>query len=175
MHERRRKEKIFNEHVVISFATYAGEIADNDIISRWQTCKKQMTCILIIIAIVLLIFYLKQKYFTFHDSIPGLKPQFLFGNLLQSGFFNGESPPHILVKFKKCFGDTFQFWFGPSRFIIINNIIDIEHIFTHRNIYDQGDIFIEKFSVSYSQSLISTKGLSVWIFCSIIISIYYNI
>jgi hypothetical protein len=119
-----------------------------------------MIFILIIFAVVLLIFYFKQKYFTLHGPIPGLSPQFLFGNLFQSGFFNGESPPHILSTFKKRFGDTFQFWFGPSRFIIANNIADVEHIFTHRNIYDQGDIFIKKFSISYSESLISTKGLS---------------
>ncbi|UJR12791.1 hypothetical protein I4U23_016965 [Adineta vaga] len=117
-----------------------------------------MILVLIIITFILFLFYLKQKYFTFHGPIPGLPPQFLFGNLFQSGFFNGNSPPQILSTFKKCFGDIFQFWFGPYRFIIINNIIDVEHIFTHRNIYDQGDIFIEKFSVSYSQSLISIKG-----------------
>lgn len=117
-----------------------------------------MIFILIIVVIILIIFYVKEKYFTFHGPIPGLSPQFLFGNLLQSGLFNGVSPPHILFLFKKRFGDIFQFWFGPSRFIIINNISDVEHIFTHRNIYDQGDIFIEKFSVTYSESLISTKG-----------------
>jgi hypothetical protein len=119
-----------------------------------------MIFILILVTVVLLIFYLKQKYFTFHGPIPGLSLQFLFGNLFQSGLFNGKSPPHILSTFKQRFGDIFQFWFGPSRFIIVNNIADVEHIFTHRNIYDQGDIFIEKFSINYSESLISTKGLS---------------
>ncbi|CAF0850457.1 unnamed protein product [Adineta steineri] len=117
-----------------------------------------MIFILIFVTVILLIFYFKQKYFTFHGSIPGLSPHFLFGNLLQSGFFKGESPPYILTTFRKRFGDIFQFWFGPFRFIIVNNITDVEHIFTHRNIYDQGDIFIDKFSISYSESLISTKG-----------------
>lgn len=118
-----------------------------------------MLFVLFIIATFLLLFYLKWKYFTLSGSIPGLSPQFLFGNLLQSGFFSGELPPDILSTFKKRFGDVFQFWFGPSRFIIVSNINDVEHIFTHRNIYEQGDIFVEKFSVSYSKSLISMKGL----------------
>ena len=121
-----------------------------------------MLFLLLIIAVIVVIFYLREKYFIFHGPIPGLSPQFIFGNLLQSGFFSGICAPHILFSFKKRFGDTFQFWFGPSRFVIVNNVADVEHIFTHRNIYDQGDIFIEKFSVTYSQSLISTKGLFSW-------------
>ncbi|CAF1257045.1 unnamed protein product [Adineta ricciae] len=134
-----------------------------------------MIFILFVITGVLLVVYLKQKYFTLHGYVPGLAPQFLFGNLLQSGFFNGNSPPMILSTFQKRFGDVFQFWFGPSRFIVINNITDVEHVLTHRNIYDQGDIFIEKFSINYSQSLISTKGLSqiasLWPFLCKIISL----
>ncbi|CAF1372758.1 unnamed protein product, partial [Adineta ricciae] len=118
-----------------------------------------MIFILLVITGVLLVLYLKQKYFTLHGYVPGLAPQFLFGNLLQSGFFNGNSPPMILSTFQKRFGDVFQFWFGPTRFIVINNVTDVEHVLTHRNIYDQGDIFIKKFSISYSQSLISTKGI----------------
>ena len=117
-----------------------------------------MFFVLFIIATFLLLFYLKWKYFTLYGSIPGLSPQFLFGNLHQSGFFSGQLPPDILSTFKERFGDVFQFWFGPSCFIIVSNINDVEHIFTHRNIYEQGDIFIEKFSVSYSKSLISMKG-----------------
>ena len=118
-----------------------------------------MIFILFIIAFFSLLFYLKHKYFTLYGTMPGLSPQFLFGNLLQSDFFNGQRPPQILLSFKQRFGDVFQFWFGPSRFIIVSNITDVEHIFTHRSIYEQGNIFIEKFSVSYSKSLISTTGL----------------
>ena len=118
-----------------------------------------MIFVLLIISVFLLLFYLKRKYFTLDGLIPGLSPHFLFGNLLQSDFFNGQLPPDILLTFKKRFGDIFQFWFGPSRFIIVSNIADVEHIFTHRNIYEQGNIFIEKFSVSYSNSLVSIKGL----------------
>lgn len=118
-----------------------------------------MIFVLLVVAFFFLLFYVKRKYFTLYGIIPGLPPQFLFGNLLQSGFFRGQLPPDILSTFKNRFGDVFQFWFGPSRFIIVSNINDVEHIFTHRNIYEQGNIFIEKFSVSYSKSLISMKGL----------------
>ena len=114
---------------------------------------------LIVILIVLSIFYVKKKYFTFYGPIPGLKPHFLFGNLLQAGLLYGTTPSVVLSKFKERYGDIFQFWAGPTRFIIVNNVKDVEHIFTHRHIYDQADIFAEKFSVSYSRSLISTRGL----------------
>ena len=120
--------------------------------------KNQMLWILIGVLIVLSIFYLKKKYFTFHGPIPGLKPQFLFGNLLQAGLFYGTTPSVVLAEFQRKFGDIFQFWAGPTRFIVVNNVKDVEHIFTHRQIYDQAEIFAEKFSISYSRSLISTRG-----------------
>ena len=118
-----------------------------------------MLLILIVCVVILLIFYLKHKYFTLHGPIPGLPPHFIFGNLIQAGLLQGTTPTAVLSKFKHRFGDIFQFWAGPSRSIIVNNIKDVEHIFTHRHIYDQGKIFAEKFGVCYSNSLISTKGL----------------
>jgi cytochrome P450 len=108
--------------------------------------------------IALLILYLKVKYFTLHGPIPGLSPHFFFGNLIQSGLLQGKSPPQIFAAFKQRYGDIFQFWFGPTRLIVVSNIDDVQHIFNHRNIYDQGDIYIEQFAILVPNGLITLKG-----------------
>ncbi|CAF3422933.1 unnamed protein product [Rotaria socialis] len=103
--------------------------------------------------------YLKQTYFTLRPELPGLSPHFLFGNLIQTGILSGRvSLPEALAAFKKRYGDIYQFWLGPSYNIIVNDITDVQHIFCHRNIYDQGDFFIEKASVLFPDGLICTKG-----------------
>jgi hypothetical protein len=94
--------------------------------------------ILILIIVVILYIYLKFKYFTLHGPIPGLSPEFLFGNMHQTGIISrNESIPNVNLKLKEKFGDIYQFWMGPSRFIAVCNADDVEHIFSHRNIYDQ--------------------------------------
>jgi len=94
--------------------------------------------ILILIIVVLLYIYLKFKYFTLHGPIPGLSPEFLFGNMHQTGIISrNESIPNVNLKLKEKFGDIYQFWMGPSRFIAVCNADDVEHILSHRNIYDQ--------------------------------------
>ncbi|CAF4738560.1 unnamed protein product [Rotaria sp. Silwood2] len=118
-----------------------------------------MFLLLTIGVITLLLLYLKLKYFTLRGPIPGLAPHFLFGNLIQSGqLLKGVSLPQVCSKFKCRYGDIFQFWFGPIRFIMVNGVTDVQHIFTHRNIYEQGDIYIEQFGIIVPNSLISVKG-----------------
>jgi len=117
-----------------------------------------MLFILILGFIVLLFFYLKFKYFTLRGPLPGIPPHFLFGNLIQIGVFRDEPFPDIYKNLKKRFGDHFQVWFGPWRFVVVSNIADVQHIFTHRNIYDQGDVFCEQFSVMLPDGLICIKG-----------------
>ena len=109
--------------------------------------------------IILLLFYFKRKYFTFRGPIPGSSPHFLFGNLIESGgVFGGLSLAQGLLQFKKRFGDIFQFWLGPTRVIIVGNINDVQHIFNSRNIYDQGDLFVQQTRVLFPDGLISLKG-----------------
>ena len=118
-----------------------------------------MLLIFIIILIVLLLFYVKLKYFTLRGSIPGIPPQFLLGNLIQTGMLRGDPPlPKIYKNLKKRFGDYYQLWLGSWRFIVVGNITDVQHIFTHRNIYDQGDLFCEQFTVMFPHGLICIKG-----------------
>jgi hypothetical protein len=71
---------------------------------------------------------------------------------------SGKSPIQILAEFKYRYGDIYQFWFGPIRYIVVSGINDVQHIFSNRNIYDQGDIFIDQVSTLFPNGLITLKG-----------------
>ncbi|CAF4152723.1 unnamed protein product, partial [Adineta steineri] len=117
-----------------------------------------MLILLIFSVIILLIVYIKNKYFTLRDHILGLSPHFLFGNVIQSGFVYGRSRAQIFEEYKQRYGDIFQFFFGPIRLIVVSNINDVQHIFTHRNIYEQGYLFTEQFSVLFPSGFITLTG-----------------
>lgn len=118
-----------------------------------------MMLALVVLALLSLYFYYKVKYFTLRQPIVGLSPHFFFGNLLQSGIlFRRASLPEACSSWKARFGDIFQFWVGPTRLIAVNNLTDVQHIFTHRHIYDQGDIYVKQFSIVIPHGLISSKG-----------------
>ncbi len=115
----------------------------------------------VLVAILLLLFFIYTKlvYFTLRGPIPGLAPQFFFGNLLQSGLLQGrESLPTIYQSFKARYGDIFQFWLGSTRIIVLGNIDDIQHVYNHRYIYDVGTIFSEKIGLLFPNALITNTG-----------------
>jgi hypothetical protein len=118
-----------------------------------------MLFLYICVAAFLGLLYTKLKYFTLRGPIPGISPHFLVGNLLQTGLLlKNASIPLTLAKLKNRFGDIFQFWLGPSRLIILSGLQDIQHVFTNRNIYDQGDLFVYKFGLLFPDGLICTRG-----------------
>ena len=118
-----------------------------------------MMLALVAVALLSLYFYYKVKYFTLRQPIAGLSPHFLLGNLLQSDIlFRRVSLPEACSNWKARFGDIFQFWVGPTRLIAVNNLTDVQHIFSHRHIYDQGDIYVKQFSIVIPHGLISSKG-----------------
>ncbi|CAF1173036.1 unnamed protein product [Rotaria sordida] len=108
---------------------------------------------------VLLYIYSKLKYFTRHHSIPGLSPKFFFDKMRQTGMITeNESVANVHLKLKSKFGDVYQFWMGLSRFLTVCRVDDVEHIFTHRDIYNQGDVNINKVSLLFHDAFICTKG-----------------
>ncbi|CAF3698437.1 unnamed protein product [Rotaria sp. Silwood1] len=117
-----------------------------------------MWLILFLTFIVAFIIYLKLKYFTFRSSVPGLPPQFLFGNLLQTGLFKGNSLPQIYTSLRNRFGDIYQLQLGLFHAFIISNIDDIQHIFNHRHIYDQSDWAVKLAGILFPNCLITVKG-----------------
>jgi hypothetical protein len=114
--------------------------------------------ILVGLLIIILFVYLKLKYFILRGPLPGKSPQFLFGNLLQMGELRGVSPATISLKMQAEYGDVYQYWVGPMHMICISNIEDIQHVFNHRHIYEQGDMHIKQFGVFFPDGLICILG-----------------
>lgn len=121
-----------------------------------------MIIFLLVVFVVFLLLYVKLRYFTLRGSVPGRSPHLFFGNLIQSGLlFGKKSAPEVYISFKEHFGDIYQYWVGFIRFVVVHDIDDIQYIFTHRNIYDQGDIFLEKFSILVPESIICNIGNAI--------------
>ncbi len=118
-----------------------------------------MFFLLIIILIIIFFVYTKLKYFTLYGPIPGKSPQFLLGNLLHTGLIYGKYFGHIVQELQVKYGDTFQFWAGPIRMIFVCNPEDVQHVFTHRHIYEQGDLEVDHHRLVFNDALICNIGL----------------
>ncbi|CAF2491019.1 unnamed protein product [Rotaria sp. Silwood2] len=119
-----------------------------------------MIIVLVIIVVLLatIYIYFKRTYFTPHDSLPGLSPQFLVGNLRQTGITGGKPPAVVFLEWQEKYGDVFQFWFGPMPFVCVCGIEDVQHILTHRHIYEQGDSRLHKQKLLFHDSLVCNIG-----------------
>lgn len=106
-----------------------------------------------------LLWYIKHVYFTLRGSIPGLAPQFLLGNLLQTGVLSGGVAfNQIFLDLHAKFGDVFQYWLGATRIVVVSRLEDVQHIYSHRQIYEQGDLFTEKISLINPNAILCMKG-----------------
>jgi hypothetical protein len=119
-----------------------------------------LTIAIIILFVTAVCYYLKSVYFTLHGPIPGIPPHFFFGNLVQTGLLSWKptSMPDVIFHLKDKFGDVYQLWIGSMRLIVISCLEDAQHIFSHRHIYDQGDIFTEKFKLIHPNGIICLTG-----------------
>ena len=121
-----------------------------------------LTLAVVVLFLTILYYYIKRVYFTLTGPIPGLPPQFLLGNLLQTGAIGKNIPFNvILLDFKTKFGDIFQYWLGSSRIIVVSRLEDVQHIFSQRHIYEQGDIFIDKISLVNPYTILCMRGLNI--------------
>lgn len=111
-----------------------------------------------LICAILIYIYLKWKYFTLRGKIPGLAPEFLFGNCRQVGSMQEMTIPEIQIWLKEKFGDIFRYWIGPTQTICVCNADDVRHIFQNRHIYEQGDVHLKKFSLVLHDSMICNIG-----------------
>ncbi|CAM4800059.1 unnamed protein product [Rotaria magnacalcarata] len=79
--------------------------------------------------------------------------------MLQTGIVGRQIPMNILfLQLKDKLGDVFQFWFGPMRLIVVSRLEDVQHIFAHRHLYDQGDMFINILNLVNPNAIIGLKG-----------------
>ncbi|CAF1263043.1 unnamed protein product [Adineta steineri] len=118
---------------------------------------------LIAVLVVTIYFYIKWKYYTLRGSVPGLEPEFLFGNLRQLGIITSnkeliDSYIHGCEKMQKLYGDIFQFWLGANHFYVFCRPEHAEEIYTHRHIFDRADMRIKTFGLVAENTLIATIG-----------------
>jgi hypothetical protein len=133
------------------------------------------TLVVILLFLTVLYYYIKRVYFTLHGPIPGIPPQFIFGNLLQTGGIRQNIAFNLIfLDLKAKFGDIFQYWFGFMRIIVVNRLEDVQHIFDHRHIYDQGDIFTDKISLINPYAILCLRGLNTFISLSFIFNVSYK-
>jgi hypothetical protein len=117
-----------------------------------------MFFLLIIVFITILFVYLKLKYFTLYGPIPGKAPHFLFGNLIHTGQLYGRYIGDGLAEFQEEYGDTFQVWFGLLHLICVCNPEDVQYVFTHRHIYEQGDLHVNQHRLTFKDAIICNIG-----------------
>ncbi|CAF3145726.1 unnamed protein product [Rotaria sp. Silwood2] len=117
-----------------------------------------MFFILCLLLITIVLIYFKLKYFTLYGSIPGTLLQFLFGNIVQTGFTHGELFGNIALQYQAKYGDTFQFWFGPLHLIFVCNPEDVQHVFAYQQIYDPGDLNANRHGLFFHHGLVCNRG-----------------
>ncbi|CAF3638015.1 unnamed protein product [Rotaria sp. Silwood2] len=102
-----------------------------------------LTTLLCSISIIIsaIYLYIKWKYYTLRDPVPGLKPEFLFGNLRQLGIFGPnrqliDSYDYAAEKMQIKFGDIFQIWIGAFHSYVFNSdqIYDELHKFVRNGL-----------------------------------------
>jgi hypothetical protein len=64
----------------------------------------------------------------------------------------------VLLAFRKCFGDVYQFWLSTTHFVVANGADDVKLIFTHRKTYDHGGMLVETGSVLVENSILVLTG-----------------
>lgn len=117
-----------------------------------------MFLLLIFTLFVLSLIYVKLKYFTLRGPIPGKPPQFLVGNLYQTGLVKGRYVGDIAREFQAIYGDTFHIWLSILHVICVCHPEDVQHIFTHRHIYEQGELHITQHRILFNDALICNVG-----------------
>ena len=126
-----------------------------------------MFWILILVSMLLLItlacFYLKWKYFTLHGPVPGIQPEFLFGNLRQLDLITSkkeiiDSYVHGFEKMRNRYGDVFQFWIGANHCYAFCRPEHAEQIYSARHIFDRAEIRKNTFGLIAENALIALMG-----------------
>jgi hypothetical protein len=117
-----------------------------------------MFLLLVVILLTIIFVYIKLKYFTLYGPIPGKSPHFLFGNILQTGLARGRYFGDISKELQDKYGDIFQIWFGRLHLICICDPNDVQHIFTHRHIYEKSNLHLNQYRIAFNDALIANIG-----------------
>ncbi|CAF1190096.1 unnamed protein product [Rotaria sordida] len=114
----------------------------------------------IIILPIVIYYYLKWKYYTLRGGIPGLQPEFKYGNLRQLGIMTLNrqainSYVHGFKKKQKQYGDIFQIWIGSNHYYVFCRPEHAEKIYSDRHIFDRADVRTKTFGLIAEDFLIT--------------------
>lgn len=122
-----------------------------------------LTATILVLFIIFLITV--NYYYKFHRSItknrtrlPGLEPEWFFGNLRNTGMTSGRSMHEVHHEFKQKYGDAFSFWVGPFHTIVLSRMEHAKHILSDRQAYDMTSRVSETFGIIMPNGLISLRG-----------------
>jgi len=108
-------------------------------------------------------YYLKWKYYTLRGGIPGLQPEFKYGNLRQLGIITSkkhgiDSYVQGFEKMQKQYGDIFQIWIGSNHYYVFCRPEHAERIYSDRHIFDRADVRTKTFGLIAEDFLITLIG-----------------
>lgn len=121
--------------------------------------RVDMLFLLVLVLVTTIFIYIKLKFFTLRGPIPGQPPRFLLGNLLEMGQFHGKYVGEAFKEYQNRYGDTFQVQLGLLHLICVCHPDDVQHIFTHRHIYEQSRLHVDQHRLVLNDALICTKGM----------------
>ncbi|CAF0776308.1 unnamed protein product [Rotaria sordida] len=118
---------------------------------------------LIIVLPITVYYYLKWKYYTLRPGIPGLQPEFIYGNLRPLGIMTSnkeviDSYVHSFEKLQKQYGDIFQIWIGSNHYFVFCRPEHAEIIYSERHIFDRADMRPKTFGLIAENFLITLIG-----------------
>ena len=114
----------------------------------------------LIVFVVTAYYYFKLYYSALKNlsKLPGLKPEWLLGNLRNSGLTAGRALHEVQAIFKEKYGDVYSFWLGSLYTITFSRIENVQHVLADRHTYDLSTHTTSTFGVLFPNGLISLRG-----------------
>jgi len=118
------------------------------------------TLVLLIIFLITVYYYYKFSCTVVKNCnrLPGLKPEWIIGNLRNAGIISGLALHEVYDVFKQKYGDAFSFWLGPYHTIVLSRIEYCQHVLMDRQTYDMATLITKTFGILFPNGLISLRG-----------------
>ncbi|UJR29807.1 hypothetical protein I4U23_017351 [Adineta vaga] len=115
--------------------------------------------VLFIIFLTTAYWYLNSQYKTRNNKLRGLKPEWFFGNLRNTGILSGRVTFHeAFVELKEKYGDVFSFWLGSYHGIVLSRLDHVQQVLADRQTYDVAETTTRNFGVLFPTGLIALRG-----------------
>lgn len=114
---------------------------------------------LLVVAITLIYIYLKRRFILLGNGVPGMEPQIIVGNFLNSGLLSGKITFHeILYGHQRQYGDKFIFWFGSTPNFVFCLPQHAKEVFSDRQRFEQSPLFLPNFDLMCPANLTILTG-----------------